>query len=369
MAVYTAIDDPEAYFQAKLYSGTGSQLAVTLDGDTDMQPDFVWFKNRGTTNSHGLQDSVRGFDTTGIQSTNGTDADPAFDGSTLGYVSAVGSDGFTVEAGNCANASSNNYVAWCWKAGTAFSNDASATSIGTIDSSGSASDTAGFSIVSYTGNATNGATVAHGLSSAPQMVITKNRADAGTSWQVLTNIYPSYSEGDYIYLSSTQAKANSANVSFLPTSTTWQMESGQAGNVASTQIAYCFAEKQGFSKFGSYTSNFSSDGVFVYLGFRPAFVMVKSSSAAGTNWVIHDNKRHSVTPASGGTNFNVINRQSMPNLNNADDTNDGIDFLSNGFKWRWTGGDVNSTAGRTYIYMAFAEAPFVNSNGVPCNAR
>jgi hypothetical protein len=147
------------------------------------------------------------------------------------------------------------------------------------------------------------------------------------------------------------------------------MESGQAGNIASTQIAYCFAEKQGFSKFGSYTSNFSSDGVFVFTSFKPAFVMVKSSSAAGTNWVIHDNKRHSVTPASGETNFNVINRQLMPNLTNADDTNDGIDFLSNGFKWRWNGGDVNGTAGRTYVYMAFAEAPFVNSNGVPCNAR
>ena len=355
---YTAIDDPEAYFQAKLYTGTGSQLAVTLDGDTDMQPDFVWFKNRGTTNSHGLQDSVRGFDTTGIQSTNGTDADPAFDGSTLGYVSAVGSDGFTVEAGNCANASSNNYVAWCWKAGTAFSNDASATSIGTIDSSGSASDTAGFSICSYTGNATNGATVAHGLSSAPQMVITKNRADAGTSWQVLTNIYPSYSEGDYIYLSSTQAKANSANVSFLPTSTTWQMESGQAGNVASTQIAYCFAEKQGFSKFGSYTGNGNADGTFVYTGFRPAYILFKKTSDI-SEWSIFDNKRNT---------FNVVDNHLYAESSNAEGADDDLDFLSNGFKHRRAAGNTN-TSGATYIYMAFAEAPFVNSNGVPCNAR
>ena len=356
MAVYTAIDDPEAYFQAKLYTGTGSQLAVTLDGDTDMQPDFVWFKNRGTTNSHGLQDSVRGFDTTGIQSTNGTDADPAFDGSTLGYVSAVGSDGFTVEAGNCANASSNNYVAWCWKAGTAFSNDASATSIGTIDSSGSASDTAGFSICSYTGNATNGATVAHGLSSAPQMVITKNRADAGTSWQVLTNIYPSYSEGDYIYLSSTQAKANSANVSFLPTSTTWQMESGQAGNVASTQIAYCFAEKQGFSKFGSYEGNGDADGAFVYTGFRPALVITKSIDST-SDWHIFDNQREG---------YNVDNDPLLANSAAVEATTDMIDLLSNGFKFRIA---TDPNVAETYIYMAFAEAPFVNSEGVPCNAR
>jgi len=359
MAVYTAIDDPEAYFQVKTYTGTGSQLAVTLDGDTDMQPDFVWFKNRGTTNSHGLQDSVRGFDTTGIQSTNGTDADPAFDGSTLGYVSAVGSDGFTVEAGNCANASSNNYVAWCWKAGTAFSNDASATSIGTIDSSGSASDTAGFSICSYTGNATNGATVAHGLSSAPQMVITKNRADAGTSWQVLTNIYPSYSEGDYIYLSSTQAKANSANVSFLPTSTTWQMESGQAGNVASTQIAYCFAEKQGYSKFGNYTGNGNADGTFIHTGFRPAFIMIKKSSATDP-WVIFDNKR---------APYNYFDKLIYPDSNEAESgAAERGDFVSNGFKWRGSHTYFNGS-GITYIYMAFAEAPFVNSNGVPCNAR
>ena len=111
------IDNPELYFQTKLYTGTGSQLSVTLDGSEDMAPDWIWYKNRGTTNSHGLQDSVRGFNTTGIQSTNGTDADPAFNGNTLGYVSAVGSDGFTVEAGNCANASSNNYVSWNWSAG------------------------------------------------------------------------------------------------------------------------------------------------------------------------------------------------------------------------------------------------------------
>ena len=152
-----SVDNPELYFQTKLYTGTGSQLSVTLDGSEDMAPDWIWYKNRGTTNSHGLQDVVRGFNTTGIQLTNGSDADPAFNGNTLGHVSAVGSNGFTVEAGNCANASSNNYVAWCWKAG----GSASSNSDGSITSSVSANISAGFSVVGWTGNGSSCATIGH----------------------------------------------------------------------------------------------------------------------------------------------------------------------------------------------------------------
>jgi hypothetical protein len=351
---YTTIDNPELYFQAKLYTGNGSNdHAQTFDGDEDMQPDLNWIKERSSTSGHRIFDSVRG-STKYLES-----SDTSAEGTSAANSATFDSDGFTVDDGAAVNEDTVTYVAWCWKAGTAFSNDASATSIGTIDSSGSASDTAGFSIVSYTGNATNGATVAHGLSSAPQMVITKNRADEGTSWQVLTNIYPSYSEGDYIYLSSTQAKANSANVSFLPTSTTWQMESGQAGNIASTQIAYCFAEKQGFSKFGSYEGNGNAASPFIFLGFRPAFVLIRNVDSV-EGWTIFDNKRDG---------YNAENRRLYPHSAEAEaNASQTIDMLSNGFKVRSSTEGLNKS-GDTIIFAAFAEAPFVNSNGVPCNAR
>jgi hypothetical protein len=183
------------------------------------------------------------------------------------------------------NTNGQTYASWNWKAG----GSASTNENGSITSSVSANQDVGFSIVSYTGNATDDATVGHGLSSAPQMVITKSRGDAG-AWQVLTNIYPSYSEGDFIYLNETDAKANSANVSFVPTSTTWQMKSGQAGNTSSTKIAYCFHSVQGYSKFGNYTGNGNVNGTFVYTGFKPAWVIVKKTSATN-NWVMMDNKR------------------------------------------------------------------------------
>ena len=357
MAAYTAIDNPELYFQVKTYSGTGSQLAVTLDGNTDMQPDFVWFKNRGTTNSQGLQDSVRGFDTTGIQSTNGTDADPAFDGSTLGYVSAVGSDGFTVEAGNCANASSNNYVAWCWKAG---GGSGSSNTDGSITSTVSANTTAGFSIVKYTGTGAN-ATVGHGLGATPKMIIFKN-LDTTRNWGVLHHKL----SGSGLYnllLNSTNAEANYPSEMFNSTSPTNSVFSVGTSNDTNESgdniIAYCFAEKTGYIKFGSYTGNGNADGAFIYTGFKPAMIIFKQTNTSGGHWYIYDNKRGQ----------NELDDHLYPNLSSAEATGDNaIDILSNGFKCRSNNGDTNASGG-TYIYMAFAEAPFVNSNGVPCNAR
>jgi hypothetical protein len=233
-------------------------------------------KLRSIAGGHTLQDIVRGANK--FVASNSTNAE--ITDYSLGYLSSFTSDGFVLEEGSdptdgqVNNNTGETYVAWNWLAnGTGVSNTQ-----GSIASTVSANTTSGFSIVSYTGNETDGATVGHGLSSAPQMVITKNRVDAGTQWPVLTNIYPSYSEGDFIYLNATDAKANSANVSFLPTPTTWQMKSGQAGNVAVAQIAYCFHSVKGFSKFGSYTGNGSADGTFVYTGFKPAFVILKVTS-------------------------------------------------------------------------------------------
>ena len=249
-----------------------------------MQPDFLWFKQRSEEREHRLYDSVRGV--TKYLEAHQDGAESTDSGAT--GLTALGSDGFTVVSANGVNAgSSRTYVAWGWKAG----GSASTNENGSITSSVSANQDVGFSIVSYTGNATDDATVGHGLSSAPQMVITKSRGDAG-AWQILTNITSDYSEGDYIALNTTDAVGNSANVSFVPTSTTWQMKSGQAGNTSSTKIAYCFHSVQGYSKFGNYTGNGNVNGTFVYTGFKPAWVIVKKTSATN-NWVMMDNKRDS----------------------------------------------------------------------------
>ena len=361
MANYTAIDDSSVYFQTKLYTGTGSQLAVTLDGNSDMQPDFIWFKNRGTTNSHGLQDVVRGFNTTGIQSTNGNDTDPAFNGSSLGYVSAVASDGFTVEAGNCANASSNNYVAWCWKAGTSFSNDASSTGVGTIDSSGSVNDTAGISICKWVGTGSNG-TVKHGLTTKPQVILQKNTGYA-YDWYTW---HHGIAINNYLKLNTTggATSSDSGGVTFGNTDPTTSVFSlgndGGSNRSGDTHIAFIFSERRGYSKFGTYVGNGagSGGGPYINLGFRPAFFLLKESDGSD-NWTIMDTKR---------LGYNPRNDHLFPNLNNAEYATDRIDMLGNGIKIIDNDGSINQS-GQSYVYYAFAENPLVTSSGVAGLAR
>ena len=346
---YTTIDKPSDYFETKLYAGnsTGStQQAIT---GLDFSPNMVWIKPRSDAEKHSIADTVRG-----ATKTIHPHLDEAEETS-AGHMVSFDANGYTVGVDNYSwNKNGSTYASWNWKAG----GSASTNENGSITSSVSANQDVGFSIVSYTGNATDDATVGHGLSSAPQMVITKSRGDAG-AWQILTNIYPSYSEGDYIALNTTDAEANSANVSFLPTSTTWQMKSGQAGNTSSTKIAYCFHSVQGYSKFSTFVGNANADGTFVYLGFKPAFFIIKKSSGGGTNWVMFDNKR---------IGYNESNYYLRPSGSNAESTNIPLDILSNGFKIRTSAGDVNAS-GATYIYMAFAENPFTTSTGVPATAR
>jgi hypothetical protein len=355
---YTNIDLPTEYFNTLLYTGNGSARTITGVG---FQPDWVWVKDRTSANYHYLYDVLRGNNLNLF--TNDTSAEVnVTTGQNGGGVGSQASDGFTIVAGNVntnnVNTNTNLYASWNWKAnGAGVSNTQ-----GSITSTVSANTTSGFSIVSYTGNATNGATVGHGLSSPPQMVITKGRGSAD-AWQILTNIYHNYSEGDFIYLDTTDAKANSVNVSFLPTSTTWQMKSGQAGNTAITKIAYCFHSVKGFSKFGSYTGNGSADGTFVYTGFKPAFLIVKRYNDAGYDWLMYDNKRQ--------VSFNVVDDFLKPNTADTETTgnaNQSLDFLSNGVKFRGSGASSNGS-GASYIYMAFAENPFVSSKGLPTTAR
>jgi hypothetical protein len=352
---YTAIDDPEAYFQTKLYTGTGSAASITLDGDTDMQPDLVWFKKRSSVESHYLYDAVRGV-TKEIYA-NSTAAEDTDANSLTGF----NSDGFSIGNANQLSESSETMVAWNWKA----SGSTASNSSGDITSTVSASTASGFSIVSYTGNGSDGATLGHSLGTTPEMVIQKRRSGSTASWVVWhKSIHDASSNDKVIYLNLTNATASGASDAIGGVSSTLitTKGTGAVNPSGDTCIAYCFASIQGFSKFGSYTGNGNADGTFVYTGFKPAYLLLKdSSSGSAYNWVILDNKRD---PSNG------IDRrlQASGSVAEYTDVSNLCDFVSNGFKWTTSNANWNAS-GVNYIYMAFAEAPFVNSNGVPCNAR
>ena len=357
---YTTIDDPSAHFQVKTYSGNSTQTAITFDGSSNLQPDWIWAKQRGGAHYHDLRDTNRGLTkrlVSAISDGEGTKSASyvSFDsnGFTLGDDQSGGSDANTV------NSNGNTYVSWCWKAngGTTSSN-----SNGSITTTVQANTTAGFSIVTWTGTGSN-ATIGHGLGVTPKWIIVKQR-NATRSWEVFHSSIPSMNT-KYIELNTTAAASTYSPVwgGTDPTSTTFHVGTDNStNNNSGSFIAYCFAEKKGYSKFGSYTGNGSTDGTFIYTGFRPAWFMYKSTSSV-QNWIIQDNKR--------ANSFNEINADFRANVSDAENTNtsyNDIDFLSNGIKLREDNNDQNQSGG-TYIYMAFAESPFVNSNGVPTNAR
>jgi hypothetical protein len=347
MAAYTTIDNPELYFQTVLWTGNATDRSITLGGDEDMQPDYVWIKNRGSAESHRNWDSVRGANKQ--LSANNTNAEST---ATEG-LTAFDSDGFTIGTDSTVNENTKAIVAWCWKAGTSFSNDASATSVGSVDSTGSINTDAGISIMSWTHDGSNG-TIGHGLGTAPQVVITKERNSTG-SWNTF---HVGSGNGNRLVLQGTNANISTTLWnSTSPTSSVFSFNDG----LTSTMIAYCFADVQGYSKFGSYTGNGNVDGTFIYTGFRPAYFMTRRTDSANS-WNIFDNKRDP-------HNEVVIHILADDSAGDETGTADSdVDFLSNGVKIREDNNGVNASGG-TYIYMAFAEAPFVNSNGVPCNAR
>jgi len=351
MSYTNGLDKPSDYFNTVLYTGNGNQRNITGVG---FQPDWIWGKNRSATGSHNVIDSVRGVSK--IIYTNLNDAE-ATDTSSF---NAFGSDGFSVGSQSNVNGNGNSIVAWNWKAGTSFTNDASATGIGTIDSTGSVNTDAGFSIVKWVGTASN-ATIAHGLGTTPSVFISKSMAGAH-SWGVY---HKSIGIGSTTLLNSNGASDADATYygGTSPTSTIMGLGTANATNASGDMIGYAFAEKQGFSKFGSYIGNGNADGTFTYLGFKPAFVILKSSTSSA-DWELADNKR----TTSGG---NVIDKELRPNTSGAETGGtDGryIDFVSNGFKLRQAFGNWNGS-GETYIYMAFAENPFVTSSGVPACAK
>jgi hypothetical protein len=342
------IDKPTDYFNTKLYTGNGGTQSIT---GLDFQPDWVWIKSRTEGYGHSLFDSVRGA-TKALQS-EGADAEYTFSTG----LTAFNSDGFTLGSGTVVNNNSQNHVSWNWKAG----GTASSNTDGSITSTVSASTTSGFSIVSYTGNRTPTAdqSIGHGLGAVPSMMIVKNRSNGSRGWRVY---HKSLGTPDKeLILNSTAAVGTDTATwgNTTPTSSVFYVgASGETNNVGDSFIAYCFAEKKGFSKFGSYIGNGNADGTFVYTGFKPAMVIYKKTSGT-ENWFIHDNKRQG---------FNPENELLFPDLSNAEGTVNRIDLLSNGFKATTSDGGINGS-GATYIYMAFAENPFVTSTGVPATAR
>jgi len=342
---YTTINKGADYFNTVLYTGTGATHNITGVG---FQPDWVWIKHRNnpTAYNHRLYDSVRGA-TKNIAS-NETDAE--ITSST--ELTSFDSDGFTLGSGNPANQNTINHVAWNWLAGTTASN-----TDGSITSSVSANTTAGFSIVSYTGNNTAGATVGHGLSQEPDVMIFKNRSDGTTAWCVYHSAKGTSGTGR---LNATNAFGDTTFITTTPSSSVFTLTNTTIVNGSSNSIiAYCFAEKKGFSKFGSYTGNGSTDGTFVYTGFKPAFVIQKRYSSIGS-WYLWDNVRE---PS------NVVTKRLVANTTAAEASNyNTLDFLSNGFKFRDTNNEWNGS-GDSYIYMAFAKHPFVSSTGTPVTAR
>jgi len=333
---YTTIDDPSAYFKVQLYTGDGTAIgsggqAITFDDtDTDMQPDLVWVKNRDASDNHNVSDSVRGG--TKTLYANST----YFEETKAEAIASFQSDGFTVGDWGQVNTDTEAYVAWCWKE----------------------SATAGFDIVTYEGVGVGTAqNVSHSLSAVPELYIVKARESIG-GWQTYHHKMSAAPETDYIQINTTSAVQD---YDFwgdtAPTSSVFTVDNGDDVNAVEDYVCYLWRSVQGYSKFGSYVGNGNADGTFVYTGFRPAFVLQKSTAVQG--WQLQDNKREG---------YNGDNDLLQPHDDAAESGVNRIDILSNGFKVITTDAGQNSS-GVTYVYMAFAEAPFVNSNGVPGNAR
>ena len=349
---YTDIDDPSAFFQTTLYTGNGSNdLSITNGGNSDLQPDFTWLKQRDSRD-HFLFDSVRGVLQYVASNTTAAD-DTLSDG-----LKSFDSDGFTIDDGVGINENNDTHVSWNWKAGTALNNSAGANG-GSIATTGSINTTSGFGIVKYEGSGAD-ATIYHGLGKIPRLIITKN-IDQTFHWSV----YTFNSNTKILRLNGTNAEATeSAFQSTHPTATVQSLgdhnqNNGATGGSADTHISYMFCDVPGYQKIGSYTGNENADGNFIHLGFKPAFVIIKLYGQSG-DWWMWDNKRNTANPITKGLKPNTSSGESTPYTA-------AMDFLSNGFKIREAGSDINRASG--LIYMAFAEHPFVTSKGVPATAR
>ena len=348
---YSTIPKGSLYMNNKLYTGNGATQSITGVG---FQPDMVWIKKRSGDENHFLFDAVRGVTKYIFPNANNLEST---DGNSL---NAFGTDGFTVGSVDGVNENSQTFVSWNWKA----NGQGSSNTDGSINTTyTSVNTTSGCSVVKYNANATAGATVGHGLGVIPKMIIVKELTGSVNDWTVYHASVGNTTRG---ILNETNAwGSNAAWNNTTPTSSVFTIGSGSVVNRSgSTYMAYCFAEKQGFSKFGNYTGNGNANGTFVYTGFKPAWVMYKSSTLS-ESWKIYDAARQP---------NNVVNLALDANSSGAENSGGGgndIDFLSNGFKQRTNDSRANGS-GATYIYMAFAQNPYVATSGttaVPATAR
>jgi len=342
---YTTINKSGDYFNTKLYTGNGSTQNITGVG---FQPDWIWQKERSSTSYHVVTDAVRGNTKqlfTNVNATEATDSN---------YITSFDSDGFGQGQNNDTNESGQTYVAWNWKA----NGQGSSNTDGSINTTyTSVNTTAGFSISSYTGNGTAGATIGHGLGTAPKVVLIKRRSASG-EW-IMGHGSLGFTKFLELNLTGGEQTSTLRFNDTAPTSSVFTVGSTADTNQnGTTLIAYCFAEKTGYSKFGSLTGNGSSDGTFVYCGFAPSFILVKAITSG--NWFMYDNKRP------GYNNVQQFLEADGSAVEYTSNANHSIDILSNGFKF--TGGSGSNTSGRESIFMAFGQS-IVGSNNIPATAR
>jgi len=335
MAAYTTIDNPELFFQTKIYSGSSSAQALTFDGSEDMSANMIWLKRRSGSGNHFLYDTVRGANRSLVP--NDTDSE-ATSGEQTTYLASFDSDGFTLgDDVNNINASSETYVAWAWKE----------------------SATAGFDIVSYTGNAT-ARTISHSLSAVPNWILCKRLSNTA-DWTTSTT---DVNWENSFFLNQTNAAGDAPTTwnDTDPTSSVFTLGTTSLVNADGDNfIAYLWSNIQGFSKIGTYQGFADADGPYIHLGFKPAWFMTKKKNGS-KDWNIYDNKR---SDSGGG---NVDDQYLEANTATAEQSGQDVDFLSNGVKIRSTSSEVSGDD-NIFVYMAFAESPFCNSNGVPNNAE
>jgi len=342
---YTTIDKPSDYFNTVLRSGLygGSDTAFTVG----FQPDLIWDKRRSGTSVHALFDSVRGFGSSGkVLYSNTADAE-----ATNALIKSVSSTGFTVTA---SSDNTGTLVDWCWKAGTT----ASGTTNGSKAYSYSASPDAGFSVVTYTGNATAGHLIPHGMGKVPRLIHIKSRGD-DNGW-TSGSIASASAWNDHGYLHLANAFGTDANqFGATPDATNFRLGTGTGTNGNNgTRVAYCFADVQGYQKIGKFSGNANADGTFVYCGFKPRWIMIKGLNVA-RNWGMNDTKRSPINQTQDSLYANVSDAETG--------SGNYIDFLSNGFKLRDSALTMNGSY--NYLFHAIAENPFVTSTGVPATAR
>tara|TARA_R110000787_G_scaffold106738_1_gene214580 strand:- start:19 stop:1089 length:1071 start_codon:yes stop_codon:yes gene_type:complete len=354
---FTTIDDPSVYFQTQLYTGNGSaDHAITNGGNSDLQPDWVWIKNRDATDAH------LGFDTNRGVTKMITMSDYVIEATDADTLDAFQSDGFRVDADVKVNTNTEKYVAWQWKCNAGTTETAVTESGNNPGNTRQTNADAGFSIISYVGTGGAG-TIAHGLGVAPEWFIVK-ATDNATNWMCYHEANTADPETDALVWDETGATSDNSVWwnDTAPTSSVFTVGTHDRVNADGKNfIAYVFAPKQGYSKFGGYTGNGNNDGPFIYTGFKPAMFIRKRTNGAN-GWNIWDNKR---------APFNEMHASLASHTTDVEDANTGyndVDFFSNGIKIHDTG-DSHNLDGATYIYIAFAENPFVSSTGIPTTAR